>query len=100
MPQNRIIVLIAAGLIVLDLIWFVIRIIKNGLKENDRSKISIARSVMIYITAAALLVVAAFREFGLMGDIIISGCSVLAFEIENRQFLGLIDEEDNMNQYQ
>ena len=98
MPQNRIITLIAAGLVVLDMLWFVIRGIKNGfINKENLSRDFILKAVGIYILAAAIIVISWFREFGRLGDLIFCGCGIVAIEFENRQMLGLINDEDDTN---
>lgn len=96
MPQNRIITLVSAGLVVLDMLWFLIRGLKNGFADKDTlSKAFILRSVFVYIFAAGIIAVSWIREFGLLGDIVFCGCGVIAFEIENRQMLGILNDEDD-----
>ena len=93
MPQNRIIILIAAAAILLDLLWFVIRGKKYGFKDSgDNLKIAVIRRIAIYLTAVALLAVGWFREFGIIGDVILAGCSVMAIELMNRDFLNSEEE--------
>ena len=75
MYTNRIVALVVVVLIVLDMIWFVIKIV-------------------IYAMSLGLLVVACFREFGLVGNIGFSGCALLAVEITNRYFLSKTNEYD------
>lgn len=96
MPQNRIITLIATSLVVLDMLWFVIRGLKNGFIEKENmSRDFVFKAVGIYIFASAIIAISWFREFGRLGDIIFCGCGILAVEFENRQMLGLINDEDD-----
>lgn len=98
MPSNRIIVLLAAACILVELIVFVIKGIKNGFADKETlSKEFILRAVLVYVCAAALLAVAWFREFGLIGDLVVCFCSFFAVKIIDKQFLGLIDDEDDSN---
>lgn len=95
MYTNRIVALVVAVLIVLDLIWFVIRGKKNGFRDPDTiTKGIIVRKIVIYAMSLGLLVVACFREFGLVGNIGFSGCALLAVEITNRFFLSKTNEYD------
>lgn len=90
MEQNRIIILIAAALMILDIIWFVIRGVKNGFNGvAQRTKAMLIGIFAGYIAAVAMLVIFWFREFGIFSDIILCGCAVLAVELENRQLLGI-----------
>lgn len=95
MYTNRIVALVVAVLIVLDMIWFVIRGKKNGFRDPATiTKGIIVRKIVIYAMSLGLLVVACFREFGLVGDIGFSGCALLAVEITNRYFLSKTNEYD------
>ena len=96
MPQNRIITLIASVLVLLDMLWFVIRGVKNGfINKENLTKEFVLKAVGIYILAAAIIAISWFREFGRLGDLIFCGCGILAVEFENRQMLGLISDEDD-----
>lgn len=96
MSENRIIVLVAAGLILLDIIWLLIRGKKNGFVEKDQfSKVMVLRIVSGYTMALCLILILWFREFGMIGDIVLCGCSVLGVEIENRLLLGTVSEYDD-----
>lgn len=96
MPQNRIVTLVACVLAVFDLIWFIIRGVKNGfVKKEEIDKPFIIRSVMIYLCAVAVIVISWFMEFGLAGDLVFCACGVLGMEIENRQLLGVLDEHED-----
>ena len=98
MPQNRIITLVAAGLVVLDLLWFLIRGHKNGfISKENLTREFILKAIGVYIFAAAIIFISWFREFGRLGDIIFCGCGIVAIEFENRQMLGLINDEDDTN---
>ena len=100
MPQNRIVTLVSIGLVVLDMLWFVIRGLKNGFAEKETfSRAFIFRSVLVYIFAAGIIAISWIREFGLMGDIVFCGCGVIAFEIENRQMLGILSDDDDRETY-
>ncbi|MCI6891639.1 MAG: hypothetical protein MR852_06370 [Treponema sp.] len=95
MYTNRIVALVVAVLIVLDMIWFVIRGKKNGFRDPTTiTKGIIVRKIVIYAMSLGLLVVACFREFGLVGNIGFSGCALLAVEITNRYFLSKTNEYD------
>ena len=95
MYTNRIVALVVAVLIVLDMIWFVIRGQKNGFRDPATiTKGIIVRKIVIYAMSLGLLVVACFREFGLVGNIGFSGCALLAVEITNRYFLSKTNEYD------
>lgn len=95
MYTNRIVALVVAVLIVLDIIWFVIRGKKNGFRDPATiTKGIIVRKIVIYAMSLGLLVVACFREFGLVGNIGFSGCALLAVEITNRYFLSKTNEYD------
>ena len=95
MYTNRIVALVVAVLIVLDMIWFVIRGKKNGFRDPTTiTKRIIVRKIVIYAMSLGLLVVACFREFGLVGNIGFSGCALLAVEITNRYFLSKTNEYD------
>lgn len=95
MYTNRIVALVVAVLIVLDMIWFVICGKKNGFRDPATiTKGIIVRKIVIYAMSLGLLVVACFREFGLVGDIVFSGCALLAVEITNRYFLSKTNEYD------
>ena len=95
MYTNRIVALVVAVLIVLDMIWFVIRGKKNGFRDPATiTKGIIVRKIVIYAMSLGLLVVACFREFGLVGNIGFSGCALLAIEITNRYFLSKTNEYD------
>ncbi len=95
MYTNRIVALVVAVLIVLDMIWFVIRGKKNGFRDPATiTKGIIVRKIVIYAMSLGLLVVACFREFGLVGNIGFSGCALLAVEITNRYFLSKTNEYD------
>lgn len=95
MPQNRMIILAALCLVVLDVIWFLIRGKKNGFITKEQcSKQLFVKAGAGYFLSLCLMVLLWFREFGLFSDIILAGCSVLAIEIENRLLLGSISEYD------
>lgn len=95
MYTNRIVALVVVVLIVLDMIWFVIRGKKNGFRDPATiTKGIIVRKIVIYAMSLGLLVVACFREFGLVGNIGFSGCALLAVEITNRYFLSKTNEYD------
>lgn len=95
MYTNRIVALVVAVLIVLDMIWFVIRGKKNGFRDPATiTKGIIVRKIVIYAMSLGLLVVACFREFGLVGNIAYSGCALLVVEINNRYFLSKNNEYD------
>lgn len=95
MYTNRIVALVVAVLIVLDMIWFVIRGKKNGFRDPATiTKGIIVRKIVIYAMSLGLLVVACFREFGLVGNIAYSGCALLVVEINNRYFLSKTNEYD------
>lgn len=95
MYTNRIVALVVAVLIVLDMIWFVIRGKKNGFRDPATiTKGIMVRKIVIYAMSLGLLVVACFREFGLVGNIGFSGCALLAVEITNRYFLSKTNEYD------
>ena len=77
------------------MIWFVIRGKKNGFRDPATiTKGIIVRKIVIYAMSLGLLVVACFREFGLVGNIGFSGCALLAVEITNRYFLSKTNEYD------
>lgn len=98
MPQNRIVTLVTAGIVILDLFWFVIRGLRNGFADKESlTRNFIFKAVGIYILAVAIIAISWFREFGILGDIVFCGCGVLAIEFENRQMLGLISDEDDTN---
>ena len=95
MHTNRIVVLVMVILIVLDMVWFFIRGKKNGFRDSSTiSKGMILRKAVIYLMSAGLLVVACFRDFGLVGNIAYSGCALLVVEINNRYFLSKTNEYD------
>lgn len=95
MPLNRIISLIYVGLIVIDFIWFAVRAVKNGLagKESLSAK-NILFCILGYIFSVGVIILSWFRDFGLFGNIIFTGCALLAVELENRQLLGTLEEYD------
>lgn len=99
MPQNRTTCLAAAACVVLEMICFLIKGLKNGFADKETlSKAFILRAVLIYMFALGLLAVAWFREFGLIGDVVISFCSVVAVKFVNKQFLGILDDEDDRDE--
>lgn len=98
MPQNRIVTLVALGLVVLDMIWFLIRGIKNGFVDKEiLTRAFVIKSIVVYIFALAIIVITWIREYGILGDIVICGCGVLAVEIKNRQMLGIINDDDDID---
>lgn len=99
MPVNRIVVIVAAILIVLDVIWLLIRGKKNGYaSEEVRTRKLITGIISGYAFAIILLVIMLFREFGTVADCVLAGCAVLGIEIENRMLLGITSEWDEDSQ--
>ena len=88
MITNRIICIAAVVLILVDFIWFFVRLKKNGLKKKEElgNKVLI-RICGIYACAAIILILNFFIIFGTFSDIVLSGCSVIAIEITNRELL-------------
>jgi len=100
MSTNRLLVLISAGLIILDMLWFAIRAKRNGLiAKEQRTKKFLLGVISGYVFAVLLLATFWFREFGILSDVVLCGCCVLAVELENRQLLGLIQKYDNDEDY-
>ena len=86
---NRIIALIAAGIMILDMLWFVFRVKKYGTKEEIKSNKSfITKEISIYVCTVLILVIVCFLEFGLIGNLALCGCSILGVELANRELLG------------
>ena len=85
---NRIVVLVAAGFVVLDMLWFIIRGKMHGFRPAEKiTKYDIVKKSITYLLAAAVIGISWFREYGLAGDIAVCGAGVLAFEVTNRYFL-------------
>lgn len=88
MSTNRIVVIVAFALIIIDLIWFAIRVVKNGFDDkNNWNGSFILREVLIYLCAIGIIVLNIFMEFGTLGDVVLCGCGVLAVEIANKELL-------------
>lgn len=99
MPVNRIIVLIAAGLVVLDVIWLFIRGKKNGFTGKEEfSRVMLIRIISGFLMSVCLLVVLWFREFGMIGDIVLCGCAVLSVEVESKLLLGSSQYDEDMKE--
>jgi len=100
MSTNRLLVLVSGGIILLDMLWFLIRAKKNGLiSKEQRTKRFMLGVISGYVFAVLLLSTFWFREFGLVSDVVLCGCCILAVELENRQLLGLIQKYDNDEDY-
>ena len=93
MTIHRIINLCALGLVVLDMLWLVIRLVRNGKPNLPEEKGFLVRLVSIYLSSAAIVALCFFIDFGTMANVVINACSVLGIEIANRQLLG-IDTQD------
>lgn len=88
MSTNRVIVIIAFALVLIDMIWFVIRAVKNGFDDKSNwNKSFIIKEVLIYLCAVGIIVLNIFMEFGTLGDAVLCGCGVLAVEIANKELL-------------
>ncbi|MCR4580684.1 MAG: hypothetical protein K5681_10105 [Treponema sp.] len=87
MTLHTIISISAIVLYLLDMLWFVIRLIKNGKPKASSEKGFVPRQVCIYIASVAIIVLCIFIEFGTMGDFVLNACALLACEIANRQWL-------------
>ena len=88
MTVHRIINICALVLFALDMVWFLIRLIKNGKPEPSEEKGFVLREILIYITALVIIGLCFFIDFGLMANIILNACAILAAEIANRQWFG------------
>lgn len=98
MSTNRIVVIAAAILIALDVIWLLIRGKKNGYVPAEvRTRKLIAGVISGYAFAICLLVIMLFREFGTVADCVLAGCAVLGIEVENKMLLGTLSEWDEEN---
>lgn len=98
MSTNRIVVITAAILIALDVIWLLIRGKKNGYAPAEvRTPKLIAGIISGYAFAICLLVIMLFREFGTVADCVLAGCAVLGIEVENKMLLGTLSEWDEEN---
>lgn len=88
MSTNRIVVIVAFALIIIDMVWFVIRAVKNGFDDKSNwNRTFILREVFIYLCAIGIIVLNIFMEFGTLGDVVLCGCGVLAVEIANKELL-------------
>ena len=94
MYLNRMIALVAVFFAIIDFIWFFVRGKKNGFVDKNEvsSKKTVIKVTGIYILSFGIIVLAFFREFGGIGDVVFCGCGVLGVELANRQLLG-IDED-------
>ena len=86
MTLHRIINICSFVLFALDMLWFVIRLIKKGKPEPKSEKGFVAREILIYITSAAIIFLCLFIDFGLMANIVLNATAILAAEIANRQW--------------
>ena len=94
MYTNRKIVIFIGILILVDLVCFFIRGKKQGFKPSSMiAKKEVLKRIVIYILSLLLLAIVWFMEFGLMGNLAISACSLMAIELQNRYFLLNDDEE-------
>lgn len=94
MYLNRMIALVSVFFVIIDFIWFFVRGKKNGFVDKNEvsSKKTVTKVTGIYILSFGIIVLAFFREFGGIGDVVFCGCGVLGVELANRQLLG-IDED-------
>lgn len=94
-PLNKIFAVAAYVLELLDFVWFLIRIKKQGLKSKDLfTKSLIAKIVVIYLCVLVLPAICFFINLGLMGDIALCGCAVLGMEMSNKDLLAEKESEE------
>lgn len=90
--NSRIMVFISLGIIILDMIWFVVRVKKYGIKEEIKGdKNFILKEISIYACTLLILGIVFFLSFGMTGNIVLCGCSVLGVELANRELLNIDD---------
>ena len=91
MTLHRIISILAVILLVIDMIWFAVRMIRYKADENKKALIPekgfLVREILIYVSSAAISVFCFFIDFGLMGNAVLNACAVIATEIANRQWM-------------
>lgn len=93
MPINRIMVIIAAILVVFDVIWFLIRGKKGGFADKESlNRGLIARIIAIYVFGIVLIGLIWFVEFGPLADVVLCGCGVFGIEIANKDLLPRADD--------
>ena len=85
MTLHRIINFTTLLLLVLDLIWFSIRLVKNGKPHLPEEKGFLIRIICIYISSLAIITMCFFIDFGTMGNIALNGSGLLGTESANRQ---------------
>lgn len=93
MTAHRIISVGAVALLLIDLLWFLLRLLRGRGGRKPAEKGFLLREVMIYLCSAAIIVLCFFMDFGVAGNFVLNGCAVLAAEIANRQWLNP-DEAD------
>ncbi len=85
---NRVVVCISVLLMFLDMIWFVFRLKKRGVNSERKGNKSFwIKEISIYSCAILLIAIIWIIEFGMIGNIILCGCSVLSVEMANKEIL-------------
>lgn len=88
MPAHRVINFIAIAAIVVDIIWFVLRVKKDGWGDkSDWNKSFLAKVISIYIVALMIVGLSFFITFGNLSDVVLNACAVLGIEIANKELL-------------
>lgn len=86
--SNKLISIIAFGIIVLDMIWFAIRVVKQGIKiDIKKEKNFLIKEISIYACAIMILLIIWILGFGTVGNFVLCGCSILSVELANREML-------------
>lgn len=89
---NRVLSIISAALVVLDMIWFAVRTKKYGIKtEVKENKNFLIKEISIYVCSILIIAIIFLMEFGMIGDIALCGCSVMGVELANRELLDIED---------
>lgn len=88
MSAHTVINCISIAAVLIDVIWFLLRVKKNGWGDKSEwNKSFFTRVISIYVVALVIIGLSFFITFGNLSDVILNACAVLGIEIANKELL-------------